>query len=176
VNVLYEENSAFKVGTVLTDGDSAIQVEAPHGKRSKVKAAAVLLRFDRPASTELQQQAEEIAGGIDVEFLWQCCAEQEFGFLELAREYCGREPNPVEAAAILFRLHSAPMYFYRKGKGRFRAAPPETLKAALAGQERKRQQQLERGACARRISGGLPAAAWHAALQARPQSARNQGT
>ena len=90
VNVLYEENSAFKVGTVLTDGDSAIQVEAPHGKRSKVKAAAVLLRFDRPASTELQQQAEEIAGGIDVEFLWQCCTEHEFGFLELAREYCGR--------------------------------------------------------------------------------------
>ena len=127
VNVLYEENSAFKVGTVLSDGDSAIQVEAPHGKRSKVKASAVLLRFDRPTSTELQQQAEETAAGIDIDFLWQCCGEQEFGFLDLAREYCGREPNPVEAAAILFKLHSAPIYFYRKGKGRFRAAPPETL-------------------------------------------------
>ena len=143
VNVLYEENSAFKVGTVLTDGDSAIQVEAPHGRRSKVKASAVLLRFDRPASSELQQQAEATAAGIDVDFLWQCCGEQEFGFLDLAREYCGREPDPVEAAAILFKLHSAPIYFYRKGKGRFRAAPPETLRAALASQERKRLQQIQ---------------------------------
>ena len=143
VNVLYEENSAFKVGTVLTDGDSAIQVEAPHGKRSKVKASAVLLRFERPTCAELQQRAEEMADGIDIDFLWQCSGEHEFGFLDLAREYCGREPTPVEAAAILYRLHSAPIYFYRKGKGRFRAAPPETLKAALAGQERKRQQQLQ---------------------------------
>jgi exoribonuclease-2 len=155
VNVLYEENSAFKVGTVLTDGDSAIQVEAPHGKRSKVKASAVLLRFDRPASTELQRQAEEIAGGVDIDFLWQCCAEQEFGFLDLAREYFGREPSAVEAAAILFRLHSAPMYFYRKGKGRFRAAPPETLKAALAGQERKRQQQIQIESWSAELVGGV---------------------
>ena len=143
MNVLYEENSAFKVGTLLTDGSNGLQVEAPHGKRSKVKASAVLLRFERPGSTELHQQAEQIAGAIDVDFLWQCCGAQEFGFLDLAREYCGREPTPVEAAAILFRLHSAPIYFYRKGKGRFRAAPPETLKAALAGQERKRQLQLQ---------------------------------
>jgi exoribonuclease-2 len=40
------------------------------------------------------------------------------------------------------RLHSAPMYFHRKGKGRFRKAPPEILQAALAGLEKKRQQAL----------------------------------
>ena len=28
------------------------------------------------------------------------------------------QANAVEAAGILFKLHSAPMYFYRKGKGR----------------------------------------------------------
>jgi len=154
VNVLYEESSAFKVGTILSDGSGAIQVEAPHGKRSKVKASAVLLRFERPGSTELQQQAEQIAGDIDVDFLWQCCGEQEFGFLDLAREYCGREPNAVEAAAILFRLQSAPIYFSRKGKGRFRAAPPETLKAALAGQERRRQQQLQIASWSDELVGG----------------------
>lgn len=154
VNVLYEESSAFKVGTVLNDGNGALQVEAPHGKRSKVKASAVLLRFERPGSIELQQEAEQIATDIDVDFLWQCCGEQEFGFLDLAREYCGREPNPVEAAAILFRLHSAPIYFYRKGKGRFKAAPPDTLKAALAGQERRRQQQLQIAVWSDKLVGG----------------------
>lgn len=154
VNVLYEENSAFRVGTVLADGGGAMQVEAPHGKRSKVKTSAVLLRFDRPASIELQPQAEQIAAGIEIDFLWQCCGEQEFGFLELAREYCGREPSAVEAAAILFKLHSAPIYFYRKGKGRFRAAPPETLRAALAGQERKRLQQLQVDAWKDELVGG----------------------
>jgi exoribonuclease-2 len=34
-----------------------------------------------------------------------------------------------------------PIYFHRKGKGRFRKAPPDILKAALAGQEKKRLQQ-----------------------------------
>jgi exoribonuclease-2 len=37
------------------------------------------------------------------------------------------------------------MYFYRRGKGRFQAAPEATLKAALAGMEKKRL-QAEKGA------------------------------
>jgi exoribonuclease-2 len=32
------------------------------------------------------------------------------------------------------------MYFYRKGRGRYRAAPPDALKAALAGIERKQRE------------------------------------
>jgi exoribonuclease-2 len=48
----------------------------------------------------------------------------------------------VEAAALLLALHSAPIYFHRKGKGRFRKAPAEILQAALAGLEKKRQQAL----------------------------------
>jgi len=35
------------------------------------------------------------------------------------------------------------MYFYRKGKGRFRAAPADTLKAALAGVEKRRAQEAQ---------------------------------
>src|SRR5690606_38858493 len=37
---------------------------------------------------------------------------------------------------------AAPIYFYRKGKGRYKAAPEASLKAALAGVEKKRQQGL----------------------------------
>jgi exoribonuclease-2 len=143
VNVLYDDSGTFKVATVLADGDSSLQVEAPHGKRAKIKARDVLLRFPEPAPAELLAQAEAMAGGIDTDFLWQCCGSEEFGFAELAHEYCGRPPSATEAAGILVKLHSAPAYFYRKGRGRFRAAPPETLRAALAGIERKKQQQLQ---------------------------------
>lgn len=157
MHVLYEESGSFKAGTVLAQTDASLHVEAPHGKRSKVKAANVLLRFDHPAPAELLREAETYASGIDTEFLWECCGEPEFGFHALAAEYCGHEPNPVEAAAILLKLHSAPMYFYRKGRGRFRAAPPETLRAALASEEKKRRRQQQIDEWARELrAGALP--------------------
>jgi exoribonuclease-2 len=157
VNVLYEDDGTFKVATVLADGENSLQVQAPHGKRAKIKAKDVLLRFPEPGAAELLAQAETLAGGIETDFLWECCGGEEFSFAELAREYCGRAPSAVEAAAILVKLHSAPMYFHRKGRGRYRAAPPETLRAALAGIERRKQQQLQISAWAERLaSGALP--------------------
>ncbi len=154
MNVLYEDSGAFKVATVLVDSDNTLQVEAPHGKRAKIKSKDVLLRFPEPGAGELLVQAEALAVGIDADFLWQCCGAEEFGFTELAREYCGRAPSSVEAAGILVKLHSAPMYFYRKGRGRYRAAPPETLRAALVGIERKKQQQAQISAWAVRLERG----------------------
>ena len=143
MNVLYEETGSFKVGAVLAESDTSLQVEAAHGKRSKIKAASVLLRFEAPPLAELVGKAETLAAEIDTDFLWQCCGAAEFGFADLAREYCGHAPNALEAAAILIKLQSAPMYFYRKGKGRFRAAPADTLKAALASVEKKRMQEMQ---------------------------------
>jgi exoribonuclease-2 len=101
----------------------------------------VLLRFEDAHLDTFLDRADALAQDIDTDFLWEVCGEPEFGFLDLAREYCGRAPTALEAAGILLKLHAAPMYFHRKGRGRFKAAPPETLKAALAGLERKRQQQ-----------------------------------
>jgi exoribonuclease-2 len=154
VNVLYEDSGAFKVAAVLADSDSTLQVEAPHGKRAKIKSKDVLLRFPEPGALELLAQAEAIADGIEADFLWQCCGTEEFGFADLAREYCGRAPSAAEAAGILVKLHSAPMYFYRKGRGRYRAAPPETLRAALAGIEKKKQQQEQVSAWAKELAHG----------------------
>jgi exoribonuclease-2 len=51
------------------------------------------------------------------------------------------------------------MYFYKKGKGRYKAAPPDALKAALAGAERKRREAAEVAALAAELqSGRLPQA------------------
>jgi len=74
---------------------------------------------------------------IELDFLWECCGADDFGFETLGSEYFGRAPNAVEAAGLLIKLHSAPMYFYKKGKGRYKAAPEDSLKAALASVERR---------------------------------------
>jgi len=155
VNVLYEDSGTFKVATVLAEGESSVQVEAPHGKRTKIKSKDVLLRFSEPNAAELLGQAQAMAGGMDADFLWECCGADEFGFADLAREYCGRPPSAVEAAGILVKLHSAPVYFYRKGRGRYRAAPAETLRAALAGIEKKKQQQAQIAAWAEQLAQGV---------------------
>ncbi len=140
MQVFYEEDGGFKVGAVLADNDTSLQVEAPHGKRSKIKSAAVMLRFEQPSLTEFMQSVDKETQSLDVDFLWECCGENEFAFADLGRDYYGHAPTPIESAAVLTRLHGAPMYFYKRGKGRYKAAPEEALKAALAGAERKRQQ------------------------------------
>ncbi len=158
MNVLFEEDGAFKAGVVMADNTTSLQVELSSGKRSKVKAANVLLRFESPAAAELLELAEREAAAIDIDFLWEMAPETEFGFEDFAADWAGRKPTAVEAAALLLRLHSAPIYFHRKGKGRFRKAPPEILQAALAGLEKKRQQAaaIERMA-GELVAGALPA-------------------
>ncbi|MCO6426725.1 ribonuclease catalytic domain-containing protein [Nitrosomonas communis] len=139
MNVFYEESGIFKVGAILADNTTSLQVEASHGKRSKIKASSVLLRFEAPPLYEFMHQAQQVAANLDTDFLWEYCANsEEFSSYTLATDYFGHSPSPVEVAAIMILLNSAPMYFYRKGQGRYKAAPAEALRAALASQEKKR--------------------------------------
>ena len=141
MNVFYEEAGTFKIGTILADNNTSLQVEAVHGKRSKIKAASVFFRFDTPPLSEFMNHVQKIAEELDPNFLWECCAQEaEFASNTLAADYFGHAPNPVEAAATLLLLQNAPMHFYKKGHGRYKAAPPDALKAALASQEKKRLQ------------------------------------
>ena len=137
MNVFFEEDGSFKVASIMSETDSALQVESISGKRSKIKANHVLLRFEAPLTGFLEAANQE-AEPLDLDFLWECCGEEEFGFAEFAADYYGRKPSAVESAAIAIKLHSAPVYFNRKGKGRYKAAPADILKAALAGLEKKR--------------------------------------
>ena len=139
--VLFEEDGAFRVGTILSEAGSSFQVEAAHGKRSKIKAATVLLRFDGLPLGTFMAEAQKLADDIDPEFLWEVSAGKEVAFDALAAEYYGHAATPLEAAGVVLRLHASPVYFYKRGKGRYLAAPEENLRAALAGIERKRKQQ-----------------------------------
>lgn len=137
MNVFFEEDGSFKVASIMTETQGSMQIESASGKRSKIKVNNVLMRFDASLAGFLEAANAE-AETLDLDFLWECCSEPEFGFEEFAAEYYGRKPTPVEAAAIAIKLHSAPVYFNRKGKGRYKAAPADILKAALAGLEKKR--------------------------------------
>jgi exoribonuclease-2 len=159
MHLLFDDDGTFKAGTALSATDSSFQVETASGKRAKVRASHVLLRFETPSPASLLQQAQQEAEAIDIDFLWECAPQEEFGFEEMAREYHGHAPSAVEAAAILLRLHGAPVYFHRKGRGRFRPAPPETLKQALAAVERRRAQEQQKQQYVEQLkSGALPAA------------------
>jgi exoribonuclease-2 len=138
--LLYEESGSFKAGTIITDNDSSLQVDSQHGKRVKVKAITIMMRFNAPPPAEFMDAAHAVRDEADTDFLWEVAGSEEFGFTDLAREYFGHEPAPAEAAGILMRLHEAPMYFYKKGRGRYKSAPTEALAAAKAGVERKQRE------------------------------------
>jgi len=142
MNLFFEESGDFKVGTVLSQQGEAFQVETPTGKRTKVRSRDVLLQFETPSAAEMIASANRLADDIDVAFLWEVAGEEEFGVVELGHEYFGHAPKPDEAAGLLLKIASSPIYFHKKGKGRYKAAPAATLQAALAGMEKKRQQVL----------------------------------
>lgn len=159
MHVFFEDDGAFKAGTVLADNGTSLQVETASGKRMKIKAANVLLRFADPAPAALLAEAQALAEAVDPAFLWEVSGEGEFSFADLAVEYFGRAPRPPEAASLALRLHASPMHFYKKGKGRYKSAPPEAMKAALASVERKRREAEEVAALsAELVAGRLPQA------------------
>jgi exoribonuclease-2 len=152
MNVFFEEDGAFRAGIVLADNNTSLQVENQHGKRTKVKESAVLIRFDHVPLAQFVAEAQKVSEDIDPAFLWECSGEGEFGFDQLGREYFGREPRPAENAGLLMRLHATPTHFYKKGKGRYKAAPADALKAALASVERKKKQAQMQAAYAEQLT------------------------
>jgi len=158
MNVFFEESGDFKAGSVMSQTPDSYQVELPTGKRSKVKSRDVLIQFATPAAEQLIQEARNIAEEIDLDFLWEVAGQEEFGFADLGKEYFGAAITPAQSAGLIFRLHSAPIYFYKKGRGHYKAAPSESVQAALAGIEKKKQQALIQAGYVEQLKAGtLPA-------------------
>ena len=137
MNLFFEESGDFKIGNVLAQVGETYQVELQGGKRAKVRSKDVLLQYSAQDPEQVMTEAKKIADEIDLDFLWEVAGEDEFVFTELGIEYFGHEPLPHEAIGLVLKLHSAPIYFYRKGKGRYKAAPEKSLKAALVSIEKK---------------------------------------
>ncbi|HGO8302133.1 TPA: ribonuclease catalytic domain-containing protein [Neisseria meningitidis] len=153
MNIFYEESGQFKIAAIIQKNDATYQVDTQHGKRTKVKANNVFAEFDGDMAAFLEN-AQAQAADIDTDLLWEVCGEEEFTAEAIAEEYYGHAPTKTELAATLIALYAAPMYFYKKAKGVFKAAPEETLKQALAAIERKKQQDAQIDAWAEALKRG----------------------
>lgn len=138
MHALFEEAGKFMAGRILSEADTSAQVELDSGKRVKVKAANILLKFEKPAPAELIAQAQAVAETIELDLAWEFAPEDDFGFADLARDYFSENATLAQQAGALFRLYEAPHYFRRAGKGRFKKAPAEILQQALAAIEKKK--------------------------------------
>ena len=140
MHAFFEDDGALKAGTILADNDTSLQIEAATGKRLKIRADKILLRFTTPAPQALLDASERMAADLDADFLWTVAGDDEVDFEALATDYHGRPPTAPEAASMARFLHDHPMYFYRRGRGRYQPAPKASLSAALAGLEKKRRE------------------------------------
>ncbi len=152
--VLFDDAGKFAAGRVMSESDASLQVELDSGKRVKVKAANVLLRFDKPAPAELVAAGQRLANDIDLDLAWEFAPDGDFGFADLARDYFEAGAGVEKQAAALFRLFDAPHYFRRVAKGLFRKAPAETVQAALAAIEKKKQVAAQIEAWAGELAAG----------------------
>ena len=77
---LFDDAGKFHAGRLMSEADSSVQVELDSGKRVKVKAANVMLRFDKPAPAELMAQAQALAAQIDLDLAWEFAPDSDFSF------------------------------------------------------------------------------------------------
>lgn len=144
MKLFFDEDGAFKAGTVLSETGNAYQVELLTGRRTKIKSSHTFFTFESPSAQELMDAAQRMASELDPAFLWEFAPDEEFDYEALAQEYFGENLQAPQRAAMLMALHENPVYFYRKGRGHYKRAPKDILDRALQALERKRQQELLR--------------------------------
>ena len=145
MHLLYEDGGDIKIATLMAQASEgeALAVESLGGKRGKLKAKDVWLRFEDSKPEELLASAKKQAEDIDLDFLWECAGPEEFIFTDLAKEYFGETSSAIQKISLAVALHSAPIYFRRKGRGQFMRAPEDQLKAALLAVERKKAELIK---------------------------------
>ena len=146
MNLLYEEGGDIKIAAVQSatgTGDAeSWQATSLSGKKIKLKAKEVWLRFEKPEAQAAMDEALVLSKDIDLQLLWDCAPEEEFGLVDVSLEYFGSQATISQQVALAIALQDAPVFFRRKGRGRFQRAPLEQLQAGLAALERK-QKELE---------------------------------
>ena len=151
---LYEDGGKFFAGRVMSEAEASLQVELDSGKRVKVKTGNVLLKFDQPQASELLAQAQRESAEIDLDLAWEFAPADDFSFGELARDYFSAAATQEQQAAMLLALFGAPHYFRRLGRGNFKKAPEDIVKAALLGIERKKLLAAQIDVWANDLAGG----------------------
>ena len=71
MHALFEEAGKFMAGRILSEADTSAQDELDSGKRVKVKAANILVKFEKPAPADLIAQAQAVAETIELDLAWE---------------------------------------------------------------------------------------------------------
>ena len=152
---IYEEAGKYASGKILSTTDTSAQIELDSGKRIKVKSAQLLLQFEAPAPALLWTQAQEARATMETELAYEFAQDDEFDFIQLAKDYFSSDASLAQKLASLLLLFEAPHYFRRLGKGRFKKAAPEVVALALAAIEKKRLLQAQTDQWAQDLAAGL---------------------
>ena len=161
MNLLYEEGGDIKIATVQSatgSGDAeSWQATSLSGKKIKLKSKEVWLRFEKPEAQVVMDEASILSKDVDLQLLWDCAPDEEFGLVDVSLEYFGAQATISQQTSLAIALQGAPVFFRRKGRGRFQRAPLEQLQAGLAALERK-QKDLEQQSVWQQefISGAFP--------------------
>ena len=159
MNLVYEEGGDIKIASVQSAsgaGDAETwQATSLSGKKIKLKAKEVWLRFEKPDAQVAMDEAGALTEEIDLQFLWDCAPDEEFGLVDVAHEYFGSQASVAQKLALAIALQGAPVFFRRKGRGRFQRAPLEQLQAGLAALERKQKELEQQSIWQRELVGGI---------------------
>jgi exoribonuclease-2 len=159
MNLLYEEGGDIKIATVQSAsgaGDAeSWQATSLSGKKIKLKAKEVWLRFEKPEAQAVMDEAATLSKDIDLQLLWDCAPDEEFGLVDVAGEYFGAQASVSQQAALAIALQGAPVFFRRKGRGRFQRAPLEQLQAGLAALDRKQKELEQQSAWQEELVAGI---------------------
>ena len=144
MHLLFEEGGDLKIATAQSasgSGDTeSWQATTLSGKKIKLKAKEVWLRFENADAHTVMSEANDLSASIDLQLLWDCAPDEEFGLVDVAQEYFGNQASIAQQVALGLALQGAPVFFRRKGRGRFQRAPLEQLQAGLAAIERKKKE------------------------------------
>ena len=143
MHFIYEEGGEIKGASAIGQASPAADswaAQTQFGKRIKLKAKEVWLKWEGGELVGLLDLAKSLAAEVDIDLLWECLPDTEFAFAEVAKEYFGNKVGQEHLIGLAMALQNAPIYFRRKGRGNFVRAPEEQLKAALLSVERKKQE------------------------------------
>ena len=177
---LFEEAGKFLAGRVMTEAENSAQIELESGKRVKVKAASVLLKFEQPTPTALIASATSAREGDRPRPRLGVRAGQRVRLRRPGarllrtgrrREAGRRAVPPVRGAALLPPPRQGQLQEGARRDRQGRPARHRTQEAARCADRR-----LGRRPGRRRLPGAGARAAVPDPLQAGPQRARIQGS
>ncbi|WP_231968383.1 hypothetical protein [Polynucleobacter necessarius] len=73
------------------------------------------MRFEKPEAQAVMDEALVLVNDIDLQLLWDCAPDEEFGLVDVSLEYFGAQATIPQQASLAIALQSAPVFFVAKG-------------------------------------------------------------